>query len=89
MDGRMTGYMADRHKGGRVRQPQKIPPICREGVGTSTVVEERKRGGGADRRRQVNSRSLRCTQVRMGCRRLLPGWPSTPNFQVIPDTQVD
>ena len=33
----------------------KIPPVCREGVGTLTVLNELDRGGGADRRIQGNT----------------------------------
>ena len=41
----MTRYRTERQKGGRAGRPQKLPPVCREGVGTCKVVEEMERGG--------------------------------------------
>ena len=38
MADRMTSSRVDRKKVGRAGRPKQIPPGCREGVGTHTVV---------------------------------------------------
>ena len=43
----MNGSRADRQKVGRSGRSWKLPSICRDGVGTCTVVREKvERGGG-------------------------------------------
>ena len=41
--------LSNQWMGGQVGQPHILPPICMEGVGTRTVVEERERGGRGER----------------------------------------
>ena len=50
MAGRMSGYRAGRRKGGRAGRPRKIPAICREGVGTNTVVQGKGEGWGGGKK---------------------------------------
>ena len=72
----MSESRAHRRKLGRLGQPKIISPVCRKGVGTSTVVQG-KREGGVDRDGEIQYRQQKL-QDNWGGRRLLPGYPPSP-----------
>ena len=89
----MSGSRADWRKGGRAGRPKKLSPVCREDVGTSTIVQGKGRGemgGGEDRQIRGNIRSSMRNSKIIGGIAVSYQYetPIHPYYQVLPDAQV-